>query len=178
MVAAFCWVPHRNPLPPGEQLAKNGVILVSIAYRLGPLGFLSLPELSAESESHISGNYGLLDQIAALKWVQNNIQAFGGDPMRVTILGQSAGGFSVSMLAASPKAKGLFHRAIAMSGASFSPASKNKDIDCMQILKGAERSGLEFEKRIGVNSLAELRKIDFQKLLSDSVAKTGGLVRL
>lgn len=158
----------------GEQLAKNGVILVSIAYRLGPLGFLSLPELSAESESHISGNYGLLDQIAALRWVQNNIQAFGGDPSCVTIFGQSAGGFSVSMLAASPKAKGLFHRAIAMSGASFSPASKNKDIDCMQILKGAELSGLEFEKRIGVNSLEELRKIDFQKLLSDSVTKTGG----
>jgi para-nitrobenzyl esterase len=158
----------------GEQFAKKGVILVSIAYRLGPLGFLSLPELTSESKDQTSGNYGLLDQIAALRWVQNNIQAFGGDPSCVTIFGQSAGGFSVSMLAASPKAKGLFHRAIAMSGASFSPASKKKEIDCMQILKGAELYGLEFEKRIGANSLAELRKIDFQKLLNDSVAKTGG----
>jgi para-nitrobenzyl esterase len=102
----------------GEQLAKKGVILVSIAYRLGPLGFLSHPELTAESENHISGNYGLLDQIAALKWVQHNIETFGGDPGCVTIFRLSAGGFSVSMLAASPLAKGLFQRAICMSGGS------------------------------------------------------------
>jgi carboxylesterase type B len=90
------------PVYSGEQLAKMGAVVVSIAYRVGPLGFLAHPELSAESESHVSGNYGLLDQIAALRWVQRNIKAFGGDASRVTIFGESAGGISVSMLAASP----------------------------------------------------------------------------
>ncbi len=88
----------------GENLAKKGVVLVSIAYRLGPFGFLATPELSAEQDGH-SGNYGLLDQIAGLEWVKRNIAAFGGDPNRVTIFGESAGGIAVSMLAASPLAR-------------------------------------------------------------------------
>ena len=99
----------------GSQLARQGVVLVSINYRLGALGFLAHPELSAESEQHVSGNYGLLDQIQALKWVRDNIAAFGGDPSNVTIFGESAGGTSVSALCASPLASGLFHRAIIQS---------------------------------------------------------------
>jgi para-nitrobenzyl esterase len=86
----------------GERLAKKGVVLVSIAYRVGALGFLAHPELSAENKNHVSGNYGLLDMIAGLQWVQKNIAAFGGDPRRVTIFGESAGGIAVSMLCASP----------------------------------------------------------------------------
>jgi len=104
----------------GENLAKKGVVLVSIAYRVGPFGFLAAPELSAENHGH-SGNYGLLDQIAGLQWVNRNIAAFGGDPNRVTIFGESAGGIAVSMLAASPLAGGLFQGAISESGGSFAP---------------------------------------------------------
>ena len=99
----------------GNSLTAQGVVLVTLNYRLGPLGFLAHPELSAESEQDSSGNYGLLDQIAALEWVQRNIAAFGGDPEQVTIFGESAGGTSVLSLCASPLAEGLFHRAIAQS---------------------------------------------------------------
>ena len=95
-------------------------MLVSIAYRVGQLGFLAHPKLSAESPHRVSGNYGLLDMIAGLQWVQKNIAAFGGDPDKVTIFGESAGGIAVSMLCASPLAKGLFHGAISQSG-SFGP---------------------------------------------------------
>ena len=105
----------------GANLAKKGVVLVSIAYRVGPLGFLADSELSAESPHHVSGNYGLLDMIAGLKWVKKNIAAFGGDPDKVTIFGESAGGIAVSMLCASPLAKGLFEGAISESGSSFGP---------------------------------------------------------
>lgn len=105
----------------GASLAKKGVVLVTINYRLGPLGYLAHPELTEESEHGSSGNYGVLDQIAALKWVQRNIPAFGGDPDRVTIFGESAGSWSVNTLVATPLAEGLFHRAIGESGASFGP---------------------------------------------------------
>jgi para-nitrobenzyl esterase len=158
----------------GEQLAKKGIIMVSIAYRLGALGFLSHPELTAESENNVSGNYGLLDQIAGLKWIQNNIKAFGGDPGNVTIFGESAGGQSVSILAASPLTKGLFHKAICMSGGSFLPARTDKEPDCMQLLKGAEKAGIEFARRMGANSIDELRRVDSQKFLSDTTANIGG----
>jgi para-nitrobenzyl esterase len=100
----------------GKNLAQKGVVVVTINYRLGPLGFLVHPLLSKESAQDTSGNYGLLDQIAALKWVQKNIAAFGGNPDRVTIFGQSAGSRSVSLLMISPLSAGLFHRAIAESG--------------------------------------------------------------
>ena len=101
------------PLYWGDQLARKGVIVVTFGYRLGPFGFLALPELSAESPNHTSGNYGLQDQVAALQWVKRNINAFGGDPGRITIAGQSAGGSSVAILMSSPVANGLFHQAIA-----------------------------------------------------------------
>jgi para-nitrobenzyl esterase len=100
------------PLYWGDKLAAKGVIVVTFGYRVGPFGFLAHPELTGESPSHSSGNYGLLDQIAALQWVKRNIGSFGGDAARVTIVGQSAGANAVSMLMASPLAKGLFQRAI------------------------------------------------------------------
>jgi para-nitrobenzyl esterase len=103
----------------GTALAKRGVVVVTINYRLGPLGYLAHPLLSAESEHHASGNYGTLDQVAALKWVQKNIAAFGGDPGRVTIFGESAGSWSVNHVMATPLARGLFHRAIGQSGGGF-----------------------------------------------------------
>jgi para-nitrobenzyl esterase len=99
------------PMYDGTRLAEKGVVLVTVAYRVGPFGFLAHPQLSQESGKG-SGNYGLEDQIAGLKWVKHNIERFGGDPGRVTIFGESAGGIAVSMLAASPAAKGLFHGAI------------------------------------------------------------------
>jgi para-nitrobenzyl esterase len=101
----------------GDHLAKQGVIVVTVNYRLGPLGFVALPELTAESPHKASGNYGLMDQIASLKWVRDNIARFGGDPARVTIFGQSAGAANVQRLMVSPLSKGLFQRAIAQSGA-------------------------------------------------------------
>src|SRR5579863_6920032 len=104
------------PIYDGEALAKKGIIFVSINYRVGVFGFFAHPELTKESPDKASGNYGLLDQIAALKWVKKNIAAFGGDPDKVTIAGQSAGSMSVNALVASPLTKGLFKRAIAESG--------------------------------------------------------------
>jgi para-nitrobenzyl esterase len=109
-----------QPLYSGEPLARQGVVVVTVNYRLGVFGWLAHPRLTEESRHHSSGNYGLLDQIAALKWVQRNIPAFGGDPRRVTIFGESAGGASVYLLLVSPLARGLFHRAIAESGARVS----------------------------------------------------------
>jgi len=150
----------------GEKLAKKGVVLVSIAYRLGQLGFLVHPELSAESPNHVSGNYGLLDMIAALKWIKNNIAAFGGNPDKVTIFGESAGGIAVSMLCASPLAKGLFEGAISESGGSFGP-TRNTIFpgENMKSLHDAEAAGEAYVKGAGVSSIAGLRKVEADKLL-------------
>ena len=108
-------VERRCPAHDGTSLARRGVVVVSIEYRLGALGFLAHPTLSRESEHHVSGNYGLLDQIAALHWVRANIEAFGGNPENVTLFGVSAGASSQGFLMVSPLARGLFHRAIAQS---------------------------------------------------------------
>jgi para-nitrobenzyl esterase len=149
-----------NPLYSGERLAHHGVVVVSIAYRVGPMGFLALPALSAESPHHVSGNYGLRDQIAALRWVRRNIAAFGGNPRRVTIFGESAGGISVSILAASPLARGLFQGAISESGGSFGPTrTPPAPGENIQTLADAEQEGAAFEKRLGVRSLAQLRAL-------------------
>jgi para-nitrobenzyl esterase len=131
----------------GESLAIKGVVLVTINYRLGVFGFLSHPELASESPFHASGNYGMLDQLQALKWVKANIQNFGGDPDNVTIFGQSAGASSVLSLCASPLAKGYFRRAIVQSG-GFTQASDRKT---------EEEAGLKFAQRVGVDSIAALR---------------------
>lgn len=149
----------------GEKLAKKGVILVSIAYRVGQLGFLAHPELSAENPNKVSGNYGLMDMIAGLQWIQKNIAAFGGDPGKVTVFGESAGAIAVSQLCASPLAKGLFHGAISQSGGSFGPArSVTYPGENMKTLKQAEADGVEFVKKAGVASIAELRKVEADKL--------------
>jgi para-nitrobenzyl esterase len=113
----------REAIYDGANLARRGVVVVSINYRLGVLGYLAHPQLSAESPDKVSGNYGLLDQLAALRWVQANIAAFGGDPANVTIAGQSAGGLSVLYLMVSPTARGLFAKAIAESSYAISTPS-------------------------------------------------------
>ncbi|MBN1408987.1 MAG: carboxylesterase family protein [Calditrichaceae bacterium] len=153
----------------GEHLARKGVVLVSIAYRVGRLGFLAHPELSAENEHNASGNYGLMDMIAGLKWIQKNIAAFGGDPNKVTIFGESAGGIAVSMLCASPLAKGLFHGAVSQSGGSFGPPRPTTyPGENMKRLSVAEQDGLAYAKTVGAASLEELRKMP-----ADSLAKGG-----
>jgi len=149
----------------GEMLARKGVVLVSIAYRVGQLGFMAHPELSAESLNHVSGNYGLLDMIAGLKWIQKNIAAFGGDPRMVTIFGESAGGIAVSMLCASPLAKGLFHGAISQSGGSFGPPRPTTfPGENLKRLADAEDAGATYIKNAGFSSIAEMRKLSADKL--------------
>lgn len=149
----------------GEKLAKKGVVFVSIAYRVGQLGFLAHPELSAESPNHVSGNYGLLDMIAALKWVKKNIAAFGGNPNKVTIFGESAGGIAVSMLCASPLAKGLFQGAISQSGGSFGPPRITTfPGENLKRLQNAENAGDAYVKNAGYSSIEDLRKLDADKL--------------
>jgi para-nitrobenzyl esterase len=147
----------------GEQLARKGVVVVTINYRLGVFGFFAHPELSKESDHAASSNYGLLDQIAALQWVQKNIAAFGGDPKCVTIFGESAGSWSTNLLAASPLARGLFHRVIGESGAQFEP---------MKTLAKAEPAGAKF------GTLAELRAKPAEALQADMgatfVGEAGG----
>lgn len=156
----------------GEDIARRGIVFVSINYRLGALGFLAHPELSAESEHGVSGNYGLLDQIAALRWVQKNIERFGGDPDRVTILGESAGGGSVFSLLASPLAKGLFQRAIAESGPTLNFVHLKKSHYGFQ---PAEEAGVEFAKSCGApegtGQIAAMRA----KKADDLVKATPGL---
>ncbi len=161
----FSFGSTSDPVHNGEHLARKGVVLVSIAYRVGQLGFLAHSELSAENPNGVSGNYGLLDQIAGLQWIQNNISAFGGDPDKVTIFGESAGGIAVSMLCASPLAKGLFHGAISQSGGSFGPTRPTTfPGENMKTLQQAEEDGTEYARKVGVSSIAELRNIDPDKL--------------
>ena len=147
------------PLYHGDQLARRGVVVVSIAYRLGPLGFLAHPDLTAELGS--SGNYALMDQIAALRWVHQNIAAFGGDAGNVTVFGQSAGGMSISLLMASPRARGLFHRAIAQSGGVFEPLQLAPHYQ----LANAERDGVEYARSLGADNIATLRRLPAERLL-------------
>jgi para-nitrobenzyl esterase len=149
------------PLYWGDRLAQRGVILVTIAYRLGPLGFLAHADLTAESEHASSGNYGLLDQIAALEWIKRNVAAFGGDPQRVTIAGQSSGAMSVSMLMASPRAKGLFHRAIGQSGGLFEPLQLAPSYQ----LANAERDGKVYASSVGAATIKALRALPAEYLL-------------
>ncbi|WP_288373742.1 carboxylesterase family protein [uncultured Algoriphagus sp.] len=148
------------PLYDGEHLSKKGIVVVTINYRLGIFGFLAHPELDKENSQGISGNYGILDQIAALDWVKNNIQAFGGDPSNVTIAGQSAGAFSVNALVVSPKAKGLFQKAIAQSGGMVSQGS-----GLVQSADAVKMQNKKLLKDLGVNSIDELRQLSADSLL-------------
>ena len=147
----------------GESLAQRGIVTVTVNYRLGIFGLLAHPELTKESSHQASGNYGLLDQHAALVWVQKNIAAFGGDPNRVTIDGESAGSISVCDQMASPLNKGLFSAAIGESGGILS----------IPTLADGEKRGAGFQKMVGANSLADLRAIPADKLL-DLASKQGG----
>jgi len=152
-----------SPAYDGEALAKKGVVLVTINYRLGIFGFFSHPELTRESDRHASGNYAFMDQVAALQWVQKNIAAFGGDPKRVTVFGDSAGAASLSNLMGSPQAKGLFQRAIAESGAWL-----GLSVNRMRTLAEAEQTGVKTADALGAHSLADLRAKS-----ADEVLKAG-----
>ena len=157
-----------------KLLAQRGVVIVSVEYRTGALGFMAHPELSKEDPDGHSGNYGLLDQICALQWVQRNIAHFGGDPSKVTIFGESAGAISCSMLCASPLAKGLFHGCISQSGGSFAPWSDNPrslGLDASQ--KGAEKQGLAFQQHLKKKSLKQLRQMDAMSLCDGNVGFGG-----
>lgn len=159
------------PLYDGAHFAHRGVVFVSISYRVGALGFLATRELSRES-GHGSGNYGLLDQIAGLEWIHSNIARFGGDPSKVTLLGHSAGGFSVSMLAGSPLAHGLFRGVISESGANFAPpASSPWGGSSILTLRAAESAGEKWLKRLGVSTLAEARALPAEKVLAGQRAR-------
>ena len=150
----------------GESLARKGVIFVSMNYRLGPLGYLAHPELSAESERGISGNYGLLDQIAALQWVRENIAAFGGDPDRVTIAGESAGALSVMYLMASPDARGLFHQAISQSGYMISSPELAKTNHGHF---SGEALGQWLQGKLGAPNLQAMREMGAQELTDTAI---------
>ena len=156
----------------GEGFAQKGVIVVEPNYRLGVFGFLSHPELTKESGHNSSGNYGLLDQVAALEWVVKNIAAFGGDPRNITIGGESAGSASVSALMASPLSRNLFQKAIGESGAYFA-AKAGSALD-MEPLSDAEQTGVKFAESAGAKSIAELRGKSADEVLQAAAKFKGG----
>ena len=159
----------RDPLNGGAHIAEHGVVVVSINYRLGVLGYMAHPELSKESPLGISGNYGLLDQIQALKWVQRNVSAFGGDPANVTIAGESAGALSVMYLMASPEAKGLFAKALAESAYMIStPELKGAKYGA----PSAEQSGVLLAEKLKAPDLAAMRAMDAEAL-TNAAPKAG-----
>ncbi len=149
-----------------SALARRGVVLVSFNYRLGPFGFLAYPGLTQESPHHSSGNYGLLDQIAALRWVRKNIAGFGGDPREVTIFGQSAGAASVWLLMQSPLARGLFERAVIMSGPAVIPTPAM--MSAKRSLAEGEAQGRKFAALLGAHSLEQLRALPAKTIVRDS----------
>ncbi len=153
------------PVYDGEAMARKGIIFVSFNYRVGIFGFLCHPDLTKESPQKVSGNYALLDQIAALKWVRQNIAAFGGDPENVTIDGQSAGAAAVNYLVASPLANGLFQKAIAQSGADFLKDTPGSSDIADPDLKEAEQEGSRISIQLKAYSLVELRNISADQLL-------------
>jgi para-nitrobenzyl esterase len=159
-----------EPRQDGTKLCQKGVVVVSMNYRLGIFGFFADPDLAAESGRNAAGNYGLMDQVAALEWVKRNIAAFGGDPGNVTIFGESAGSFSVSALMASPLAKGLIHKAIGESGgAFFSGGLPFKPLGAVE-----EDDAKYASDTLGAKTLAELRAIPADKLLDATMhAKPG-----
>jgi para-nitrobenzyl esterase len=156
-----------EPRYDGESMARHGIVVVTLNYRTNIFGFFVHPELVKESPHHAAGNYGLLDQVAALKWVQKNIVAFGGDPKHVTIAGESAGSISVSALMASPLSKGLIAGAIGESGAMTSSLPP-------QPLAEAEQNGLKFAAAAGASSLAALRAMTAEQI-QEAMTKAQGV---
>ncbi len=160
------------PLYDGEALASRGdVVTVTLNYRLGVLGFLTHPELAEESDHAASGNYGILDQIAALRWVRDNIASFGGDPDRVTIAGESAGGESVCILGATPLAAGLLDGIIAGSGACMGTTGDTEDGDQFDTREAAEDAGRRLSEELGGATIEEMRVMPVERILEAS----GGL---
>lgn len=151
-----------TPLYAGDALIRHQVLVVTFNYRLGAFGFLAHPGLSRESARAVSGNYGLLDQLAALGWVKRNIAAFGGDPDNVTLFGQSSGAISISALVASPLARGLFRRVIGQSGGLFEPVEAAAEFS----LEGAERVGRAFAARLRASSAAALRAVPANEIVA------------
>ncbi len=147
----------------GEGLARDGVVRVNLAYRVGPLGFLAHPDLTAEGSGH-SGNYGLMDQVAGLEWIQRNIAAFGGDPGNVTIMGQSAGSMSVSLLQINPRAKGLFHRIVGESG------SAHGDMMAPVPLAQGEAQGVKLQQALGAASVEAMRDMGGDRIMAAAAA--------
>ncbi len=148
----------------GTTLAQKGVVIVTTNYRVGALGFLAHPELDNESANNVSGNYGLQDQLATLQWVQRNIGAFGGDPSRVTIFGQSAGGESILIHLISPQSKGLYSQAIVESGTFW---TNGAEIDALYSKADAEKLGVGFARSLGYSSpgaIAQMRKLSYQEI--------------
>src|SRR5271165_3500137 len=163
---------NSEPRYDGEALAKKGIIVVEPNYRLGVFGFYPHPELTKESEHHASGNYGLLDQVAALQWVIRNIAAFGGDPQNITIAGESAGSLSVSALMASPLSRNLFQKAIGESGAFF-PSGPSAGMRLRPVVD-SEQSGVKFAESVGAKSLAEMRAKPGDELLQAAAKLSRG----
>jgi para-nitrobenzyl esterase len=162
-----------TPIYNAEALAKEGVVVVTFNYRLGVFGFFAHPKLSDESVHRVSGNYGVLDQIAALRWVHENISAFGGDPRLVTIFGESAGSWSVNYLMVTPLATGLFQRAIGESGAAFGWFMRGNGLtsDLMKKRADAEGLGARLAASQGAGTLAALRSLPAEDLLKASDPK-------
>src|SRR5437588_562217 len=156
-----------EPRYDGESMARHGIVAVSINYRTNIFGFFVHPELTRESPHHAAGNYGLLDQVAALRWVQKNIAAFGGDPKRIIIAGESAGSISVSALMASPLSRDLIAGAIGESGAMTSSLPP-------QPLAEAEQNGLKFASAAGANTLAALRAMSAEQI-QEATTKVQGV---
>ncbi len=173
---AFSGGTTSQPVYDGARLARKGVVLVSLAYQVGVFGFLSDPQLSREQDGR-SGNYGILDMIQGLRWVEANIAKFGGDPSNVTLFGESAGGIAVSMLAASPAARGLFERAICESGSDFAPARSSPFLinppagynheggERIGTLANAEQYGASFLAKLGAKSIAAARELPAAEIL-------------
>jgi para-nitrobenzyl esterase len=164
------------PMYDGMGFAKKGIVLVSVAYRVGPFGFLAHQELSSESGKG-SGTYGIADMIAGLKWVKENISQFGGDPSNVTVFGHSAGGGAVSILAASPVTKGLFHRVICMSGGSFAPLQTSNQAGAgmgIPARKVAESRGEEFLKKLGAADIKAARALSAEQIQKSLAGGMGG----
>ena len=151
----------------GAYLAKKGVVFVSFNYRMNVFGFLAHPELTSESEHHSSGNYALLDQIAALQWVQNNIASFGGDPHNVMVFGHSAGSSNLSSLLASPLAHGLLARVLLLSGVNIGRGIPLAD---------AEKNGESYAASLGIRSITDLRKVPAEDLLKSMPRQNGAIV--
>jgi para-nitrobenzyl esterase len=162
------------PAYDGEGLAKKGLVMVTINYRVGVLGYFAHPDLTRESGRNASGNYGALDQVAALQWVKANIAAFGGDPGCVTIAGQSAGAMSVHDLIASPLAKGMFHRAIMQSGNNGIAGAAAGPMMAHRTLAETEAAGVRFAEARGAHSIAELRALTWQQLTAPLPATAPG----